>query len=190
MKKKKRNKDSNKYLIITIIFVVITLILLFLSSMKDKNQPTILDELEKEGFSTKIDDIYYKNILTNNTIDEYYDDIKNGINSEYEEYYITKDTHDFIELKMYYKDKVNSVLNINSLLKSEEIKYNYEISYNKSRLLIEGTYKDTFICKPIIKDNIKDETLDNICNNIKNEINIYIDRKKEMLSNKDLKRLA
>lgn len=185
--KKKNRINSNILLVITIIIVVVTLSLYFIS-IRD---PKIDNEFQKEGYKTEEEeDPFYKRIVTNNTLDDYYNDISQGKDSSYEEYYFSKESNDFIELKLDNKSNVNTTLNISSDLRTKEVSYNYELTYNKSYLIIEGNSSDNYDCNIIKNKNVNEETLNTICNNIMSEISIFLERRKTILNNKKIKDLV
>lgn len=185
--KKKNKLNSNVLLVITIIIVVVTLSLYFFS----KRDPKIDNEFQKEGYETEEEeDPFYKRIVTNNTLDDYYNDISQGKDSSYEEYYFSKESNDFIELKLDTRSNVNTTLNISSDLRTKEVNYNYELTYNKSYLIIEGNSNDNYDCNIIKNKNVNEETLNTICNNIMSEISIFLERRKTILSNKKIKDLV
>lgn len=183
--KKKNELKNNKLLIITIILVIITLTLYLIS----KNDKEIDKEFIKEGYESDIEDPFYKKIVTNNTLDDYYNDVSQGKDSSYEEYYFSKESNDFIELKLENKQNVNTILNISSDLRTKKVQYNYELSYNKSYLMIEGNSEENYDCNIIKNKNVKEETLKTICENIMSEISIFLERRSTILNNKKIRDL-
>ncbi len=193
MKKKKNNIKNNKKIIYSIIFIVIILLIIvplvvYISVNNDNKE--IEEEFNKEGYQTSKEDAFYRQITTNNTLDEYYEDVANEKDSEYQEFYYSKLANDFIEVKMLYKNKVNTTLNITTDLKTNELEYNYELAYKDAHLILEGTSKDNYACNVITNNKIKSDTVTSYCNMIIEEINDYNKVKDELLKNKKIKDLS
>lgn len=193
MKKKKNNIKNNKKIIYSIIFIVIILLIIvplvvYISVNNDNKE--IEEEFNKEGYQTSKEDAFYRQITTNNTLDEYYEDVANEKDSEYQEFYYSKLANDFIEVKMLYKNKVNTTLNITTDLKTNELEYNYELAYKDAHLILEGTSKDNYACNVITNNKIKSDTVTSYCNMIIEEINEYNKVKDELLKNKKIKDLS
>ena len=171
---KKRNFIANIIIgSITIITIFILAILLFQSSPMSETDKA----LSQEGYKTKNEeDPFYKKILTNNTLDEYYNNVNQNKDSKYEEYYLAKESLNLIGLKMEYTNGVSKTLNISSNLKSATIDFNYEQSSNNSYLLMTGSSKDNYNCQVITKKNVRDDTFKRICESIPEEITTFIPR--------------
>lgn len=185
---KKKNKKNNKLIIIiSIIIVLIILIVLGIYLSRDTDELT--KELKKDGYTTTSEDAFYKKITTNNTLDDFYEDISNEKETQYEEYYLSKDSLDFIELKMYYKDGVTTTLNLTSNLRTLEVDYNYELSYKNAYFIIEGNSTDEYTCKTVVQENVSDDTITTYCNSITTELDTFLSRRENMLNNSKVKEL-
>ena len=108
MKKKRKNKkqENNTLLIVLVSIFVVMLLLLLAASVATEDE--VYNELENEGYYTETDDAFYKKILTNNTLDEFYNDMNSGRNTKYQEVYVSKTSYDYIELLMIYNDGVTT----------------------------------------------------------------------------------
>ena len=183
---KKEKSKTIKYIVIGSFLLIAILVLLGIYMEYDHNE--VNRELKKDGYTTKTkEDAFYKKIITSNTLDEYYNDVANHKNSEYEEYYLSKDSYDYIEVKLNYKNGKSTSLNIQSNLKSSEIKYNYEITDSKINLILEGTNQTS--CQAIIKEGIEESAIQEYCRNIQKEMDIYKDRKSEILQNEKVQEI-
>lgn len=186
MTKKRKNKKQENNTVMTIlisVFVFLVVVVLVAAvTKKDK----VYQELEDEGYYTETEDAFYKKILTNNTLNEFYNDMNSGRNAVYQEVYVSKTSYDYIELKMEYRDGMTTTLTISSNLKSNEVNYNYEMSYEKAYLLIDGTEKNNYACNVNVNRNVKKETEKKYCSLIKNEIKEYLNSKVELLNNQNL----
>jgi hypothetical protein len=160
------------------------LLLLLVAATTTKDE--VYNELENEGYYTETDDAFYKKILTNNTLDEFYNDMNSGRNTKYQEVYVSKTSYDYIELLMIYNDGVTTTLTISSSLKSNEVNYNFELSYNKQYLLLEGTQENNYDCEVTVNRNVKKETEKKYCNLIKEQINDFLSSKTQLLNNPNL----
>ena len=185
MKKKKNNLLRN--IIITCIIIIIIIIVFFYYLETGKTEEEKV--LSEEGYTTTIDDAFFKKIVTNNTLDDFYKDISNNKDSQYEEYYFAKDSYNYIELKMEYKDGATKTINIQSDLRKLTIDYNYEITKNKIHLLIEGNSSKNNKCNYIIKKGVDDNTASRACNEVQEEINSFIEKRTELLNNEKVKEL-
>ena len=179
--KKRKKKNKNKFIIILTISIVVVLIIIGVHYYYNDQ---LGRELSNKGYKTdNTDNLYFNKIVTNNTLDNFYADVANNIESAYEEYYFTKESYDFIELKMNYKNGVLYTLNITSDLKRNITTYNYEVSNDEARLILEGNNTEEYACRIVKKENISNDTLENHCKYIKNEVNTFLTLKEEFINN-------
>ena len=186
MKNKRKNKKQNSDLIMNAlisIFVFLVVVVLVAALVK---KDEVYQELEDEGYYTETEDAFYKKILTNNSLNEFYNDMNSGRNAKYQEVYVSKTSYDYIELIMEYTDGMTTSLTISSNLKSNEVNYNYEMSHEKAYLLIEGTEKNNYACNVNVNRNVKKEIEKKHCSLIKTEIQNYLNSKVELLNNQNL----
>lgn len=191
MAKKKQKKSNNIYLYIIIgvivsIFVVSSIIYITINGTNKK----IDNEFAKEGYNTTPKDAFYRKVVTNNTLDDYYKDMLSETDSEYQEYYYSKQSNEFIELKMLYKSKVSTSLTISTNLETNELTYNYELAYKTAHLLLEGSSKENYNCNVIDNNKVQTETVKNYCDLIIDEINDYNVVKEELLKNNQIRDLS
>ena len=186
MTKKRKNKKQENNIIMTILISVFVFLVVVVLVAAVTKKDEVYQELEDEGYYTETEDAFYKKILTNNTLNEFYNDMNSGRNVVYQEVYVSKTSYDYIELKMEYKDGMTTTLTISSNLKSNEVNYNYEMSYEKAYLLIDGTEKNNYACNVNVNRNVKKETEKKYCSLIKNEIKEYLNSKVELLNNQNL----
>lgn len=184
MKKKKQNQNQYKTILIIIGILAVLTIILFLIPKSNNAE----EELVEEGYETSEEDAFYKKIVSGNTLDDFYSDIANNRSSYYEEYDFSKESKDYIELKMTYNDGLNTTLNISSDLTTKEIEYNYEVTKGKSRILLEGNSTNNYNCDVILEKNVKSETVDSYCEQVITEVNAYIIKRDEFLKNKTIQK--
>lgn len=183
MKRKKRKKNNNKiYFIIIGVIIFVLLVIFGIYANKDHNE--FQKELKEEGYTTiDNEDAFFKKIVSGNTISDYYDDISNDKDTKYEEYSLSKESYDYIELKMEYQNEIFTVLNISSNLKSDVIQFNFELTYNNSQILLDGDSTTDYECNVIVQKEASDSTVDIYCDMIKSEIETFKSRRAELLSN-------
>lgn len=185
MKKRKNKKqEPNTLLVVLIAIFIVLLLLIIIALITTKDE--VYEELQIEGYYTETDDTFYKKILTNNTLEQFYNDMNSERNTKYQELYVSKISYEYIELLMIYNEGVTTTLTISSNLKSNELNYNFELSYNKQHLLLEGTEENNYNCNVTVNKNIKKETEKKYCNLIKEQINYYLNSKKQLLNNQNL----
>ena len=190
--KKKKNKDSTIYL--KIVFIVIGILAVVIVALLINKNTTSKDEvgarLEDYGYTIgEKDEAFYNKITTNNTLDDYYNDMSNNKNSSYQEFYVSKSSYDFIELKMSYEDKIIKTLNITSDLKTKAIEYNFELSYNDIYLILEGTSNTSFTCNTITEKNITPDVIKTYCNTIKQELISFTSERNKILADEKIQNL-
>lgn len=187
MKKRKKNKNNTYIFIIIITIIAILGIIVYYFYSTDE----LGKEIKQEGFkTTSNDDLYYKKVVTNNTLDSFYNDVSENKETSYLEYNFTKNSYDFIELKMTYKEETLSTLNITSDIRNNTIVFNYEVSKGKMNLILEGNMNGDFICNSLKQDNISNSNKEKHCDYIHNEINNFITIRDSYLENNNLKDLV
>ncbi len=185
---KKRKKDNNKLLIILIVLLLCTALCSILAYYQGDGE--ITRSMKEDGYSTEDEsDAFYKNIVTNNTLDDFYNAISNHEESHYEEYYLSKESLDFMEMKLDYQEKVLTSLNITSDLKSNYTTYNFEMSYDSVYLLIEGNSINDYDCSIVKSKNVSSDTKSAYCNYINQELSVFLERRSKVLENKKVQEL-
>ena len=184
-----KRQDSNNREVIMGGLIILSVVVLILVVLVITQATTPEKALNREGYNTTAEeDPFYKKIETNNTLDDFYN-VASNKNSSYEEYYLSKESYNFIEMKMNYNEGAMNTLNIVSNLKTQEVEFNYELSYNSAHLLIEGNSRDTYSCKVIQKKGVNDQTIQDHCNYIMNEITVFLLRREKILQNDKVKEL-
>lgn len=188
-KKIKRDNSILKKVIIGIIILIILIPIIVYITIKGTNKG-IEKEFNKEGYTTSKEDAFYRKITTNNTLDDFYNAMASKNDSEYQEFYYAKQSNDFIELKMIYKNNVSTSLNIITNLESNELTYSYELAYKTAHLLLEGTSKDDYSCKVIDNNRVQEDIVQKYCDLIIDEINEYNEVKDNLLKNNKIGNLS
>lgn len=180
-----REEREKKLWIAVMLLLVVGIIGMSVYYLTDKTVEE--KELEKAGFTTTEEDAFYKKVVTNNTLDDFYNAMGNNQDTEYEEYYLQKESLNFFELKMSYQNTVSRTLSFTADLKTDQVKYNYELSYKSSHLILEGNNTDNYNCNIVVRKNINDTDIQKQCDYIANELSIFLTRREEMLENETVK---
>ncbi len=179
MAKRKKDNMTMSYLAIggLILFAVVVLLIYYGSTAMDRS-------MKQEGYEAgEKEDPFYKKITTGNTLDDYYNDLANEINSAYEEYYMQKDSYNFYEQKLAYQNGVTSSLNISSDLRDLYTVFSYELSYEEAYILLEGNSEANYECEVVMNKNASRETLQNACDRIQDELDTFLTRRNEIMQN-------
>lgn len=184
----KRNRQNSDNRLVQMGFFLIggaiVLIILVMILNQTVGNPTEEKIMHNEGYTTtEEEDPFYKKIVTNNTLDDFYDAVAANQDSKYEEYYFAKESRNFIELKMSNTSGALSTLNITSDLRTQQVKFDYELSYNDARLIMEGNSDDNYACQIITKKSVNDQTVQSHCEYIMKEITVFLERRQELLNN-------
>ncbi len=178
---KKRKKNDNQVSIFIIVLIVIVIIGSFIYYAV--NNRDLESSLKNEGYVTEEEDAFYKNVVSGNTIEDFYNYVANKQDTYYEEYYLQKDSLDFIELKMSYEKGVTANLNITSNLKNQYVEYNYELTSDNARLIIEGNSDNNYDCNPVVSQNISQKTIETCCGIISDELEVFLNRRTNIMNN-------
>ena len=185
---------KKKILIIIGILIIIVIIGIAMYYITDQNQEEnniyINNYLSNLGYKYNEKDNIYQKITTNNTLDEFYNTVKNKQKTNYNEYYYSISNNNFIELNMAYNNGITEVINITSDLTKQELTFNYELSKDDSSALLEGSYNNNkYICKIVSLKKLKDESKDKYCNTIKNHLNIFIEEENKLITNEEFNKI-
>ena len=179
---KKKKTYNLTFIAVIVLCLGIILSLLYYSS----REQIVKRELNKEGYTTSKEDAFYHQIVSNNTLDDYYNDIASNKDSLYEEFYVSKESNSLIELKMYYQNQINTTLNILSKLNSDYVNFNFELSYQDSSFILEGNSSNNYECDVIEEKNVSKDSINYYCDYIKDEIENYLQKKYKLLQNETL----
>ena len=167
-------------LIIIILFIVFTLL------FGKSNSATINDILIDNNYV--LDGDIYRKKVTNNTQNDFYDDIKNNKNSEYIEYQYISNTNILKSINLKF-DSLYYLCDITEEFSNNEIKYSCNSMYNDFQLNIYGDFnlkKNSLDCY-FKNDNITDEISSEYCDKIYNQIQDFVSERNRLLSNKKFK---
>ena len=178
MKKKKKNMTNWIPLIIILVILLIVCGVIFWKNF------TLSGALSQNGYTEKESDSpFYKKRYSEKTLDGYLEDIKNGINSEYEEYNYTKNSSNLVGVKMTYRNGENKSFNITSDLVNGKISFSVDYSFNDQKVFLEGSSLDNYVCHTVYKENTSRSLRENLCSEVHNEVSVFINRQNELLQN-------
>lgn len=185
MKEKERVSLLQRIIILVLLISTILFVVLYFYYSEKDNE--FNKELKEIGYKEDKGTNFYENTETNNTLEDYNKDVKNNKNSEYINYYVTKDLQNFVEVWMTYKDGVSSTLNITSNLSNSKTEYNYELSYKDTYLIFEGNTDNNYECHYVVQENIDQKMMDKYCEFVKKQIDPFMAKRDEFTSQKAIK---
>ena len=178
-KKTKRRKEINKIPIL----IILGIIILTVGFIIWRNN-TLSGALNQSGYATpELDSPFYKKRYSTKTLDGYLQDVKNGINSEYEEYNYTKNSSSLVGVKMTFRNGENKSFNITSDLLNGKVSFSVDYSFKDQKVLLEGSSVDNYVCHTVYKENTNRSLRESLCSEVHNEVSIFINRQNELLQN-------
>jgi hypothetical protein len=182
MRKKKNNKDKLYFIgMITCIGIAVICLVVYFSEDNQRKRA-----LQKEGYTIEADDPFYKKVVTGNTLDSYYKNIANNEASSYEEYYVSKETYNFMEQKLNYMNGVSTALNISSDLRNLSIKFTFELSYEDAYLILEGGTNNGYQCETVVNERVLNTQVYEYCDQVQSELEAFSKRRAEILANEKI----
>ena len=183
-------------IIIAVLIVVFIVIIsaVVISNNDNNNQKYLVNYINDLGYKFDEDGSIYKRIVSNNSLDEYYRDIKSNKDSHYLEYYFSMDSYMFIQLYMAHSNGVNNVFNAMSDLNSNEITFTYEITKKDASLILEGTYSiDNSIpysCDAVSLKKASNDAVAGYCDNALLLVQEFVNEKKNLLNDEEFRNIV
>ena len=169
----KVNKKKIKIIIILIIIIIIMLLIIPKITNKKDSKNVVKNYIEKKGFSQVEKSNIYSKIISNTTLDEYFENTENNIATEYQVLYFNLSNYKLSKTYMEYKDNVYRYYTPTYDYKTNTIEYEYEISIEDGYINLTGSY------------NVKSKKITCNIGNSKN-INTNSENLKEAICNKIL----
>ena len=169
----KVNKKKIKIIIILIIIIIIMLLIISKITNKKDSKNVVKNYIEKKGFSQVEKSNIYSKIISNTTLDEYFENTENNIATEYQVLYFNLSDYKLSKTYMEYKDNVYRYYTPTYDYKTNTIEYEYEISIEDGYINLTGSY------------NVKSKKITCNIGNSKN-INTNSENLKEAICNKIL----
>ena len=169
-----------------IIIAVITIVsfLCFTLIFGKSNSGTISDVLEENNYVLE-NDIYRKKV-TNNTQEDFYNNIKTNVATDYVEYQYIPSTNMLKCINLKY-DKFYYLCDITEDFNKNTINYSCDSSYGNYQLTVYGEYNsnnNSLSCYNR-NDKINNDITDIYCGNVKKQVNDFIAESNKLLSNKN-----
>ncbi len=182
VKRKGKRKSNNNLAYILIILLVGTAICSLVAYYTGNGALT--HSMKEDGYTTEDQgDAFYRQIVTNNTLDDYYDDISKKKDSNYEEYYLSKESLDYMEMKLSYYNGTSLSVNITSDLRSLDTTFHLELSKENSYLLLEGNSKNNYSCETITQRSVGNDIKREYCDWIQDEVNKFLEKRNQIMTN-------
>ena len=185
MKKKKMNKGSLIMIITIFSMLIILLCAIIYVTYENKD---LEKGMQDTGYEIEENSVFYEKIETNNTMEDYYNDVKNNKDSKFIKYYVSKELDNFIELKMLKQGDTTITINIVNNFQTNKTEFNCEVKDNYSHLIIEGNSDDDYLCNHVLKENVNNEVLDYYCSQMEGELSIFSSKKEELLKNERIQK--
>ena len=174
-----------KKLIIIFLLIIISFFLMAILFGKS-NSSIISDTLKKNNYLLDHDN--YRKIVTNNTQEEFYNNIKNNMNSEYIEYQYSINNNELQSTNLRYNNNYYYLCDITENFTKNEFRYSCESIYKNNQLYIKGNYDNNMLSCYNRNDNIDKEIIDKYCIIIKKQIKGFIIERNKLLSNKKFRK--
>ena len=174
-----------KKLLITVLIIIILFVgfTLFFG----KSDSAIIEDVLKEENYILDGDIYRKKV-TNNTQDDFHNDITNNTYSEYIEYQYISNTNILkcINLKF---DSLYYLCDITEDFSNNKLSYSCNSTYNDLQLNIYGDfdYSSSELSCYDRNEEISDDVTSEYCDKIYNQIQDFVSERNRLLSNKKFK---
>lgn len=130
-----------------------------------------------------IEDTVYTKTTNGKSIDDYYDNLDNLIETEYRSFSFFLDSQDFRDFYMYNVNDVNNIIQIIYSFKNDTTTFEYEILNDDSKdIMITGTLSDNQLsCNS--DNNISEDYLNGYCDIVKDEMVNFMKEKNKFVSN-------
>lgn len=175
-----------KKLLITVLIIII-LFVGFTLFFGKSDSATIEDVLKEENYI--LDGDIYRKKVTNNTQDDFYNDIKNNKYSEYIEYQYISNTNILkcINLKL---DSLYYLCDITEDFSNNKLSYSCNSSYNNLQLNIFGDfdYSSSLLNCYNRNDEIDEDVTSDYCDKVYDQIQTFIEERNKLLSNSKFKK--
>ena len=130
--------NKKKIIIITSTIALLLIIILFINLSKNP-QKEIIKYLKSIEFVNKDTTNLYTKQISNNTLEQHNNNIKNNIASEYEALYFNTDTYELTKNKTAYKDEITKDFTPTYNYTNNNLNYIYRINYNNTIVIMESS---------------------------------------------------
>lgn len=181
-------KNKIKIIIIIIITIIIaTILILNLTQNKDKQ---IINYLKALNFTSDENSYFYSKQISQNSLEEHNNNIKNNIESEYEILYFNTNIYTLTKNKISYNDGITKDFTPIYNYTNDKMTYTYRINLNNTNIIMEGIYDietKEFTCNVSFAYQIDiEKSKDEICNKVKKDIEVFEYETKTLIENPKL----
>ena len=175
-----------------LIIIAITIFILFLcfTLLFGKSNSSTISEVLEENKYVLENDIYRK-IVTKNTQEDFYRNIRNNVATNYVEYQYIPSTNLLKCINLKY-DKFYYLCDITEDFTNNKISYSCNSSYGNNQLTVYGEYdssNNTLSCNNR-NDKISIDVTKVYCGNVKQQVNDFIVESNKLLSNKNFNKVV
>lgn len=172
--------------LIIIVIIIFALFILFTLLFGKSNVAIVSDTLIDNNYV--LDGDVYRKKVTNNTQEDFYNNMKNNVKEEYVEYQYIINTNTLKSINLKF-DSLYYLCDITEELSSNKLKYSCNSSYNDLQLNIYGDfdYNNYELSCGNRNANIDDNVTSEYCDNVSNQIKDFILERNKLLMNKDFK---
>lgn len=181
--------SMKKKIICLVLATFMILVLLNIMTSKPTSKK-ISNYIEKKGYKNEAEsNLYYKQI-TELSLKDYQEKIKNNLDAEYEKRCFILNEYSFTQTQLTYTDGVETDFTPKYSYKTDKMTYQYKVSVNSIALIFSGEYQkksDKFTCKNIYDSNIKtDIDKATFCEKIKYDVQEFYYEATKLIDNATL----
>lgn len=164
---------SRKKIIIVFLIFLFFIIGYFLIINNKSTSKMLKNYLIEHNFQNE-DGLYVKQLSELN-LDEYFENVDNGINSSYEKLYFDIDNYQLVKNTLNYYDGMSVFFSPMYDYKNSNLVYTKEINMNNNSIILEGDFNNTiskFNCSISNAENanLSDDDKQFLCDNTKEEV--------------------
>ena len=172
--------------LIIIVIIIFALFILFTLLFGKSNVAIVSDTLIDNNYV--LDGDIYRKKVTNNTQEDFYNNMKNNVKEEYVEYQYIINTNMLKSINLKF-DSLYYLCDITEELSSNKLKYSCNSTYNDLQLNIYGDfdYSSSELSCYNRNEEISDDVTSEYCDNVYNQIKDFVSERNRLLSNKKFK---
>ena len=175
--------------LIIIVIILFALFILFTLLFGKSNVAIVSDTLIDNNYV--LDGDVYRKIVTNNTQEDFYDNMKNNTVDRYIEYQYIINTNILKSISLKY-DSLYYLCDITEDFSTNKLNYSCNSTYNDLQLNIYGDfdYSSSELSCYNRNEEISDDVTSEYCDNVYNQIKDFILERNKLLVNKSFKKVV
>lgn len=172
--------------LIIIVIIIFALFILFTLLFGKSNVAIVSDTLIDNNYV--LDGDVYRKKVTNNTQEDFYNNMKNNVNEEYVEYQYIINTNTLKSINLKF-DSLYYLCDITEDFSTNKLNYSCNSTYNDLQLNIYGDfdYSSSELSCYNRNEEISDDVTSEYCDKIYNQIQDFVSERNRLLSNKKFK---